>query len=144
MSAEEYLQGLEASVRSVDEQVVELQDEAFVDIDDTSTDEELLAASRVYYPQYSDVIEGFLDDMGALDPPPELEGVHTDYMEAGDAFAGVLSEAAEQVLAATTREDLVDAFVEADATAASERLTQACFDAQAIADEQAISVDLNC
>ena len=93
----------------------------------------------------SDLIEGFVDEIEDLKAPEEAQAIQDEAVIAGrevvETFDGLM-EGAENV---GTLEELITIFDEDAAfTAADDRFTQACLDAEQLAADNSITVDLNC
>ncbi len=144
LSLAQYYQRVDELVNDVVEQGDELIEEAFTDVDAASSEDAQLAASRFYLQGFLDIIDQFLDDLRDTEPPSEVRDAHNAFAEAAgdfvDASRGVVDEL-EDVLSPGGLGELLD---DPDLSEAGDRIEQACFEVQDLAEEHGIVTDLNC
>lgn len=109
------------------------------------SDEEVLAQAPELFQEQADLVTEFVDGLDELEAPDEAADLQEEAVSAGrgvvDRLEGVLDEAGD----AETLDELFAVFEnDADFTAAIERFDQVCLDAEALATENDITVDLNC
>jgi hypothetical protein len=144
LSLEQYYQRVDELVNGVAEQGDELIEEAFTDVDAASSDDAQLAASRFYLEGFLEIIDQFLDDLRDTEPPSEVRDAHDAFVDAAedfvDASRGVV-DGLEDVLSPGGLGELLD---NPDLNEAGDRIEEACFEVQDVAEAHGIVTDLNC
>lgn len=133
-----------AEVEALDNEFETRSGEIDVQFEELSEEEVLAQAPQLLQDQV-DLFSEFVDALDDLEAPDEAAGLQEEAVSAGravvDSFEGVLNEAGD----AETVDELFAVFGDdADLTAAFERFDQACLDAEALAAENDVTVDLNC
>lgn len=137
---------LEEFFQRVDELDDEFEaDEAALDAQFNALDEdEILDEAPALLGQFRDLAEAFVDDLEALEAPDEARALQDAAVEAGRAVVAAFDDVIEQVGDAETPEEFFRLFEDEEFTAALERFEQVCFDAEQLAADNGITVDLNC
>ncbi len=90
------------------------------------------------------IVEHFVNDISALNPPEEAQEAHDAAVEAGENFSEAVNGVLDELGDVESIEDL-EGVVSTDALdEASGAFTAACEDLQTLADENNIEVDLDC
>lgn len=136
LTLEGYFQELEALATVLDE-------------DSNTLDSELTAAdtveeARVVLARFPGVLQAFLDDLDAIDPPAEAADAQNDAVEKGTAFLAEFQSAIDSAGDATTFDELFAATQGEAFTTASDAFTATCLTLTGIATDNGITVDLGC
>ena len=141
---ERYYQRVDELVDDVVEQGDELLEESFTDVDISSAEDAQLAASRAYLQGFLEIIDQFLDDLREIEPPSEVREAHDAFVEAADEFAGASSDVIGQIGDVLSPDGLGELLDDPNLSEAGDRIEQACFEVQDLAEEHGIEIDLNC
>ena len=144
LTLEQYFQQVDRVVDDVAEQADELIEQAFTDVDTSSSEDAQLAASRVYLSGFLAIIESFLDDIGEIEPPAEANDAHDAFAEAAGEFADASRDVIERLEDVLSPGGLGELLADPDLNEAGDRVEQACFEVQDLAEEHGIDIDLNC
>jgi hypothetical protein len=142
LTLEEYFERLDAIMEDADSRMEALEGPEEMDL--ASEEEQLEAIREFYFDANLAIIEGSLDEIEGLDPPPEVEEAHDALLAAGADTVAAFEEVGSQVAEAESLADLVELFDDGRLEAAGEGFEQACLELRGIADENEIDVDLNC
>ncbi len=144
LSLAQYYQRVDELVNDVAEQGDELIDEAFTDVDGASSDDAQLAASRFYLEGFLEIIDQFLDDLRDTEPPSEVRDAHDAFVDAAGGFAGASRDVIDRLEDVLSPGGLGELLDDRDLNEAGDRVEQACFEVQDLAEEHGIDIDLNC
>jgi hypothetical protein len=109
------------------------------------SDEELLAQAPELFQEQADLVTEFVDGIEDLEAPDEAADLQEEAVSAGRAAVDSLEEALNESADAETLDEFFAVFEEnTEFTAAVDRFDQVCLDAEALATENDITVDLNC
>lgn len=136
VTLEEYFQELDG----LDNRTTEDFDALDTELGDNPDIEQL----RDVFPQYLDIFDDFLAGLEGLEPPDEVQDAHDEAVEAGQAFRVEFGALVDQAADAETVEDFFAAAEGETFAAADQRFTDACLALQGIADENSITVALDC
>ncbi len=139
-----YYQRVDELVDDVVERGDELLEESFTDVDVSSAEDAQLAASRAYLQGFVEIIDQFLDGLREIEPPAEVREAHDAFVEAADEFAGASSDVIGQIGDVLSPDGLRELLAGGALNEAGERVEQACFEVQDLAEEHGIVADLNC
>jgi len=140
LTLEEYFQ----RVDELDNELTEQSDALFAPLEDVQDPDEATDRLREIVPQQGALLQDFRDGLGDLDPPSEVEELHNDVLEAFDELIAGFGDIVGQLDGIESFEDLDALFTDSEFAAADERLTQVCLDAERLAADNEIAVDLNC
>lgn len=145
LTLEDYFQRLDVLVDSVAESSQSLGEDAFAELGPSSSIEEMSAATRAFVTAFGTVADDFRESLSDLDPPPPVEAAHEAFLVATTDFADSTDAVLNELDDADSVFDIEGLF-ESDIflAKAGERIEQACFAVQKIADENSIAVSLNC
>ena len=108
------------------------------------SDEETLDQGPDLLGRLAELVGEFVDDLAALNPPEEATDLLEEAVSAGrnveDTFDGLVAE----LEGAQSLDDLFSFFEDPDFNAARGRFSQVCYDAEALAADNDITIDLNC
>jgi hypothetical protein len=145
LSLEKYFQRLEELDQAFDEKndalSVQLQNELAAV---ASPEEAIEVLARLFRDEGLPTLQGFVDDLAALDPPSEAEDAHNEAVEAGREAVQALEDLIEQIESADTPAEVERLLTDDTTDPAFERFDQACFGLQEVADDNDIAIDLNC
>ncbi len=144
LSLKQYYQRVDELVDDVVEQGDELLEEAFTDVDTSSSEDAQLAASEVYLQGFVEIIDQFLDDLRDIEPPSEVRDFHDAFVDAANDFAGASRDVIDRIEDVLSPGGLGELLDDRDLNEAGDRVEQACFDVQDLAEEHGIDIDLNC
>jgi hypothetical protein len=136
MTLEEYFAALEEA----DTKFSQETDAVFEGV----TDPEDVDAIRDAFSGLPDVVDEFVNELDDINPPDEAEDAHERAVDAGNAFVDVLRDTVGEVGDAETAEELFAATESEAFTEADDAFESACLDLLAVAEENNISVSLNC
>jgi len=106
---------------------------------------EAVDATKERFPDYIDSLDQFISDLEGLEPPEEAQDLHEEAVNAGqDAIAAFRAFSDDNLDDVATFAELGEIFNDPELMAAFERFDQACLDAEALATENDITIDLNC
>ena len=98
-----------------------------------------------YYDDYATATEDVITEFDALAPPDEAADEHRRFIDTLRDLTAVTYTYASRIRDATSEQEFQDAFLDTDeGEAAGQRVTEACNALQALADERAVEVDLDC
>ena len=107
-----------------------------------------LSAAKEHFQDLVAVKSEFSMSVATLDPPPQMAGLHADFVEGVQAFAAALADHERALAPAATIEEyqrILDTYGEsASFETAYERYEDACFRLQDFADRSGIDADLRC
>jgi hypothetical protein len=135
LTLEEFFQQVDELDNRSNDQFGELDSQLGVDPD--------IDAFIEIFPQYVDVFDDLLAGLEDLEPPAEAKDAHDEAVEAGQAFREEFAGLVENAGDAATVDEVFAAADEAF-DAADQRFTDACLALQGIADENSITVALDC
>ena len=108
------------------------------------SEEEALDQGPDLLGRQAELVGDFIDGLSELDPPEEASDLLEEAVSAGrnvaDTFDGLVAE----LEGAQSLDDLFSFFEDPDFMAARGRFSQACFDAEQLAADNGITIDLNC
>lgn len=146
---EEYFRQLEARVDERERQFDALQEEFTPDEEgapDLSSGEVLqqIDAVRRFYEASGPIFGDFVEAVDGIDPPPEVENPHEEFVAAGAAVLDLFLDFTGRLADVESVVELGALFNDPGLDAASARYGQACSNLQGIADDNGIDVDLQC
>ena len=98
-----------------------------------------------FYDRYATETEDVIDEFDGLDPPDEAASEHERFVSAIRELPSVTYNYANRIRDAESEEAFGEAFADtAEGEAVGTRITEACNDLQAIADDNEIEVELAC
>ena len=108
------------------------------------SEEEALDQGPDLLGRQAELVGDFIDGLSELDPPEEASDLLEEAVSAGrnveDTFDGLVAE----LEGAQSLDDLFSFFEDPDFTAARGRFSQVCFDAEQLAADNDITIDLYC
>ena len=108
------------------------------------SEEEALDQGPDLLGRQAELVGDFIDGLSELDPPEEASDLLEEAVSAGrnvaDTFDGLVAELED----AQSLDDLFSFFEDPDFMAARGRFSQVCFDAEQLAADNDITIDLNC
>ena len=108
------------------------------------SEEEALDQGPDLLGRQAELVGDFIDGLSELDPPEEASDLLEEAVSAGrdveEIFAGLIAESED----AQSLDDLFSFFEDPDFTAGRARFSQVCFDAEQLAADNDITIDLNC
>ena len=108
------------------------------------SEEEALDQGPDLLGRQAELVGDFIDGLSELDPPEEASELLEEAVSAGrnvaDTFDGLVAE----LEGAQSLDDLFSFFEDPDFTAARGRFSQVCFDAEQLAADNDITIDLYC
>ena len=139
LSLEDYFQELDTILADVEAELDDLDEQypdVFVDPDQT----------RDSFDKAIPLVEGAVGDVRDLTPPEEAKDAHQEFLDAADDVLeayGTLSDRVEDV---ESEDELDQVLTELDAEVSPvfERIDDACFGLQSVADDNDVDVGLNC
>ena len=96
------------------------------------------------FAQHIAAFEAFNDGLADLDPPAEAEELHQEALDAFEDALTAYGEVEDKLDDVESFADVEQLFSQGDAAAAEARLDQVCLDAEQLAAENGIDIDLNC
>ena len=147
LSLEEYFQRVDAIFEEVEERQDELEGMFDESNEEASTIEESIEALQDYVPRLVSVTIQGIDEMEELDPPQDAKEAHEEWLTAAKVIEPLFEElldGLEEVETLDQVEEFAAQFEEPEIEAASLRAQEACAGLQAVADANAIDVDLDC
>ena len=139
LTLEEFFEELVALDDKSEEDSTELESEFDALGDEPSVDE-----AADLFDQQIDVIQDLIDGIDGLDAPDEAQAVQEAAVDAGRDAVDAFRSAVDDGRDAETIEDLFLVFDSEELNTAFEAFDAACLDAEALAAENDITVDLNC
>jgi len=139
LTLEEFFQELQALDDELEAQFAELEEPFEALGEDSSVDE---AADILQ--QQADLIQDFVDRLDDLNPPDEAADLLDEAVSAGRAAADAFQNAIDDARDAESLDELFGVFETGDIDAAFERFDEGCLDAEQLAADNDITVDLNC
>lgn len=138
LSLEEYFKGLEELDNKLTEQVDALEARL-----ESLSEAEAVEQLPEILTQQGALFEDFSDGLADLDPPAEAEDLHNEAVDALGDLVDAFRDARDQAEGVDSFADFGEVFGE-DLTAAEVRITQLCQDAEQLAVDNDITVDLDC
>jgi hypothetical protein len=113
-------------------------------LDPDASFEESSAAFLDYFEQVANIVEDGVSDISALEPPDAVSEEHDRYVDGLNEIRDASNNYLDRL--GDADEDEFDEILSGDDPfeAIDERITEACSDLQAIADENNIEIDLEC
>ena len=143
LSIEEYFARTEAIEEDADRRADDLGREVDLTlVGDLVLDDERRDALMDGYRQFSGILDEFVRDLRALDPPAEASDAHGEYIDAVEELGDAFDALAERVADADSLDDALGLFgaVQAPADAAE----AACLRLERVAKDNDIDADLEC
>ena len=142
LTLEEFLQRVE----ELDDEQTTREGEIEAQLGDLETLEEAEALARIrdLFPQFVALLVDFVDGLAALEPPEEAADLHEEAVSAGREVVRLFSDLVGEVENAESIEDFFAAFENEEFQVAVERFDQACLDAEQLAADNGIEIDLDC
>jgi hypothetical protein len=138
LTLEEYFQRLDELDNKLTEQTDALEPRL-----ESLSEAEALEQLPEILTQQGALFEDFSDGLADLDPPAEAEDLHIEAVDALGDLVDANRDARDQAEGVDSFADLEEVFGE-DLTAAEARITQVCLDAEQLAADNDITVDLDC
>ena len=129
LTLEEYFQRLDELNDDAEERFDAFEEES-------NSVEDEIEALRDFYNTRGSIFRDFIDAVDDIDPPPEAEEAHKEFVQAGEDFGDVFVRFAD-VESASELEELNN---DPEVIAVSERFEQACFKLREIADTRGIDL----
>lgn len=139
LTLEEFFAEVEALDNKFESEVADVE-AGFGELDESSSVEDAVDLLE----QEVDVVEGFVDSLDGLEAPDEAADIHEEAVSAGRAVVQAFRDAIDESSDAESVEDFFSPFEAGELDPVFERFDQACLDAEALAAENNITVDLNC
>jgi len=139
LTLEEYFQQLD----ELDDEFETRSNEIDSTIESLS-DEEFLEQAPELLGEQADLVEEFLDGLEDLDAPEEAAALQDEALSAGREVVELFRGLVEDIDAAETVDDVFAVFDQEDFNAAIDRFDQVCLDAEQLAADNGITIDLNC
>ena len=108
------------------------------------TEESSVDEAVALFRQQVGLIEEFVTNLDALEAPPEAADLVEEAVSAGNEAATALNDAIDKASDAETLDELFAVFAAPEVEAAFTRFDQVCLDAEQLAADNDITVDLNC
>ncbi len=148
LSLAEYFQQIDTIFEDSDEQLDQTETDFNNAFEAATTMDERIRALRVFLDETDRVLFLSLVQLGQIQPPPEVQQFHDDFVSEVEAVAQLAKDFFSALASVSVQTDadvdeLTNQF-DFDVSAATARADQACFSLQGIADENSIDVDLNC
>lgn len=132
-----------AEVKALDNEFETRSGEIDAEFEELS-EEEALDQGPDLLGRQAELVGDFIDGLSKLDPPEEAADLLEEAVSAGrnvaDTFDGLVAE----LEGAQSLDDLFSFFEDPDFTAARGRFSQVCYDAEQLAADNDITIDLNC
>lgn len=111
---------------------------------DQLSEEDALERTPGLLQQQADLVEEFVDGLDALEVPDEAAELQDEAVSAGRDVVTAFNDLLDDVEVAETFDALFGIFEDEAFLAAVERFEQACLDAEELAADNGITVELNC
>ena len=108
------------------------------------TEESSVDETVALFRQQVGLIEEFVTNLDALEAPPEAADLVEEAVSAGNEAETALNDAIDEASDAETLDELFAVFAAPEVEAAFTRFDQVCLDAEQLAADNDITVDLNC
>ena len=108
------------------------------------TEESSVDEAVALFRQQVGLIEEFVTNLDALEAPPEAADLVEEAVSAGNEAETALNDAIDEASDAETLDELFAVFAAPEVEAAFTRFDQVCLDAEQLAADNDITVDLNC
>lgn len=139
LTLEEFFQRVDELDEDLEAKSAEL-DEEFDALGDEPTIDEAVGIFR----QQIALVDEFVSDLEALDAPPEAEDLLAEAVSAGGEVVQIFNEQVDQAEGAATLDEFFASFDEVGTDAAFQRFEQVCLDAEQLAADNEITIDLDC
>jgi len=139
VTLEEFFVALQALDDDLEEKSAELDAEGEALGEDATVDE-AVAILR----QQVELIEEFVNDLDALEAPPEAADLLEEAVSAGGEVVRLFGELLDEAEGTETLDEFFSAFDDAETDAAFQRFEQVCLDLEQLAADNDITVDFNC
>ena len=140
VTLEEFFVALQALDDDLEEKSTELDAEGEALGEDATVDEAV-----AIFRQQVELIEEFVNDLDALEAPPEAADLLEEAVSAGGEVVRLFGELLDEAEGTETLDEFFGFFEgETEAAAAFERFDQACLDLEQLAADNDITIDLNC
>ena len=139
LTLEEFFRQVEALDGEFEAKADELGAQAEELTEESSVDEAV-----ALFRQQVGLIEEFVTNLDALEAPPEAADLVEEAVSAGNEAATALNDAIDKASDAETLDELFAVFAAPEVEAAFTRFDQVCLDAEQLAADNDITVDLNC
>lgn len=136
---EEYFQELDAAENTL-RSGAESADADLTALNDSTPPDEVIAA----FEDAQAVVDQFVSDLQALDPPPETAVAHEETVAAYQAVSGIVSDAIDLVESGGTLQEAVTLLTSPEATEVDAATDALCGALEQIATDNGIEVDLGC
>ncbi len=146
LTMDEYFSRVDTVFEAADKDTTGLEDAFDADVAEAASFDEEIDLLLEFLTGTIGVFEAALADMEAISPPGEANDAHDEFVAAAsDAMASTeqLVDKLEKAESQADADDILTEF-ERDAESTLSRADEACFDLQALADENAVDVDLDC
>jgi hypothetical protein len=140
-SAEKYLTDLERIMMEADEEFQPLAEE-FSRAEFESEAAEI-EATRTFYGEDAEIVKGVFDRAADLNPPPELEADHEEFVSAGHGLAETIAGISDE-MAGVESVAAMNELIESSIGESVSRNDAACLKLQTYANTHGVDVDLNC
>jgi len=141
---EAYVQQVDGLVDQVAERAKELQEELSGRLPPSPSEQEQIDATRPFFSGFLAAMEDFLDNIGDVEPPPEVRSAHDDFAGAAQDFADEIGKIVDQLEEVASQAELETLLSSPAFNEAGEAVEQACLKVEKAAQDREIDVDLNC
>ncbi len=143
LTLEEYFQQLDAIADDADKRFEALNRDLFPE-EGFDSEEEEVEANRASVDGAIAIDRDILDALNGIDPPPQAELAHDEFVAAVSQLLEVIRNVSDQLEDVDSASELDEVFVASGIEAAGDRSEQACFALQDVAVANGIDVDLTC
>ncbi|HLB62680.1 MAG TPA: hypothetical protein VJN50_08130 [Actinomycetota bacterium] len=113
------------------------------DVQAATSEDAAIELLRAFFQDLSTVLGDAIDDLSSLDPPSEVKDAHDQYVatleKTQDEIDGILEDFDQ-----LTPEEIGNVFASPEFTDIQSQAQEACRSLQAVADDNAIEIDLEC